>query len=300
MISLNISLTSPAITNDSTTKRCRESSSPTIASLTLLPQELLDKIAQYAVVYSEPITIQCDRTIKSAAKARHWSGSGHPFALAMVSRRLFKASIRPFYEQNRFIVRLKHDNCPLADLFRAPSFKLVTSITLSLGDPGAVNFHALLSLTNLHRLKVFISKYNNNSNWHNAWLGMLEACRTLRSLSHTEIVAQSSRFTGLHSYSFDSQNWSYIEHLVNEMRRMVQRRNPEACVHLREILLYERHIEGQFYDSRPLKKKIRLYAAPEVYIFVSQDTLEEGTGHFARWRRHTRRLPATTTPAGPI
>ena len=270
-----------------------------VASLASLPQELLDKIARYAVVDPAPITIQCDRTIKSATRARYLGGLEYPLGLAMVSRRLYKASIWPFYEQNRFIVRLKQDNCPLMDLFEAPGFKVVTSITLSISDPGNVNFLALVGLVNLHRLKIFISKYNDHENWNNARLGMLEVCRTLHNLDHTEIVAQSPKFTSLNSYSFDSQNWSSIEHLVNKMRREIRMRDLDACVHLREILLYERHIERQFYDNRPLKKKIRLYAAPGVFIFVSQDTLDERTGNFVRWQRDRRRLLATTAIARP-
>ena len=286
-------------TNNDTTKSHQESSGQRVTSFESLPQELIDKIAQYALVYTEPITIQCDRRHKLVAKAQHWSGPGHPLGLAMVSKRLYRASIRLFYEQNRFIVRLKHDNCPLAHLFSASNFKFVKSITLSLGDPWGVNFHALLNLTNLRRLKVFISKYDNYSNWHNPRSGMLEVCRTLRSLNHIEIVAQSPIFTGLRDYSFERQNWSYVEHLVDKMRRVVERRNLEVCVHLREIFLYDRHAEGQFYLSRPLKKKMRMYAAPYVYIFVSEDTLEGRTGSFAQWQRERRRLLAATASARP-
>ena len=285
----------PTIGNDSlkpvistmstgTPKRPRRSIYGKRSYLTCLPQELLDRIVHFAVVQQDPITIQCERTTRSATRAHHWTGPGKLLSLAKVSRRLYTASIPPFYERNRFIVRTKHDNCPLADLFRTQNIKRATSITLSLEDPSETEWHALLNLENLRLLKLYFSKYNNNHDWPSALQKMQKFCQKLKNLRHIEIVAQSHKFTGLNEFSFGSQNWSAIELVVTELRSIMQQRDPEACVHLREILLYARHIEGLFFDRHPVRKKIRLYAALGVYIFVSQDAFKDRrAGDFFRW-----------------
>ena len=148
---------------------------PTLASL---PQELIDKIAGFAVVQSEPITIRCKETTESTTRFRHWTGPGGLLSLARVSRRFYRTTIPLFYERNRFIICPTHPSacCPLADLFVTQNVKMVISITLSVQNPLLVEWHALHGLEKLHSLKLCVSEYYSGPRWNLASSSMRDLC----------------------------------------------------------------------------------------------------------------------------
>ena len=95
-----------------------------------------------------------------------------------------------------------------------------------------------------------------------------ELCRELKHLRHVEIDADQYIWDGdVNSYvTPDSRNWGKVEQLVEEMRAILQERDPTAVVRLFEWVSSRRLRETAMDSGEVIREEMREYVKSGEYV----------------------------------
>ena len=278
-------------------KRKREATVPSLKPssaectqyLTSLPQEILIQIAEYVMYSPDGISIRCaiptiNRPI--IRSERIYLSKKRLLAFARVSRRMWRTCIPIFFSLNTFKFTYQYQNALKRFWCSIDEGLLAKITTLHLTIPQAAYVReALLSFKGLQNLKVSLLDHSDDDFFHrlkrqpwglvachksrNIYAVILEVlCRELEHLRYVEIDADQYIWDGdVHScLAPDSRNWGKVEQLVEEMRAILQRRDPAAVVRLYEWVSSRRMRKTAMDPGEVMREEMREYIKLGEYV----------------------------------
>ena len=254
-------------------------------------REILSQIAEYVMYCPDGVSVRCavpsiNRPI--IRSERIYFSKRRLLAFARVSRLLWQICIPLFFSLNAFSFTYQYQNAFKRFWCSIDESLLATITTLDLTIPHtAYAREALLSLKSLQILKVYLPDHGDDDFFHrlkrqswglradsgtrNIYAVILEVlCRELKHLRHVEIKADQYIWDGdVHSYlAPDSRRWGNVEQLVEELRVILQSRDPAAVVKLFEYVSARRLRKTAMDPGEVIREEMREYIKSGEYVTV--------------------------------